>query len=236
VIRHDGAPRLAGPLGMSAMLHVAVAITLVLSRGAAPPPRPPIYRVTLVAAPPGPRAIGTVTPPSDRPVPPTATPPPRSQATPRDMPAPTATPPRRAPPVPATPSPAPTKQAPNTPAPRAGGGAEGGRGTDVANVRIEGIEFPYSGYLANIVRQIALRFEPPNRNAPLRAEVRFLIHRDGSVTGQRIVVRSGVYAFDLEAMGSIEAAAAARAFGPLPAGYPDDVLPVVFSFDPSLIR
>jgi protein TonB len=138
--------------------------------------------------------------------------------------------------VPATPSPTPTKQAPNTPAPRAGGGPEGGRGTDVANVRIEGIEFPYSGYLANIVRQIALRFEPPNRNAPLRAEVSFLIHRDGSVTGQRIVVRSGVYAFDLEAMGSIEAAAAARAFGPLPAGYPDDVLPVVFSFDPSLIR
>ena len=152
------------------------------------------------------------------------------------MPTPTAVPPRRAPPVPATPVPAPARPAPNTPSPRAGGGPEGGRGTDVANVRIEGIEFPYSGYLANIVRQIALRFEPPNRNAPLRAEVSFLIHRDGSVTGQRIVVRSGVYAFDLEAMGSIEAAAAARAFGPLPAGYPDDVLPVVFSFDPSLIR
>jgi protein TonB len=152
------------------------------------------------------------------------------------MPPPRAVPPQRAAPVPATPSPAPTKQAPNTPAPRAGGGPEGGRGTDVANVRIEGIEFPYSGYLANIVRQIALRFEPPSRNAPLRAEVSFLIHRDGSVTAQRIVVRSGVYAFDLEAMGSIEAAAAARAFGPLPAGYPDDVLPVVFSFDPSLIR
>jgi len=149
---------------------------------------------------------------------------------------PRAVPPPRAAPVPATPSPAPTKQAPNTPAPQAGGGPEGGRGTDVANVRIEGIDFPYSGYLANIVRQIALRFEPPSRNAPLRAEVSFLIHRDGRVTGQRIVVRSGVYAFDLEAMGSIEAAAAAGAFGPLPAGYPDDVLPVVFSFDPSLIR
>jgi hypothetical protein len=56
------------------------------------------------------------------------------------------------------------------------------------------------------------------------------------VTGQRIVVRSGVYAFDLEAMGAIEAAATARAFGPLPTGYGEDVLPVVFSFDPSLIR
>jgi protein TonB len=152
------------------------------------------------------------------------------------MPAPKAVPPPRAAPVPATPSTATTRPAPNTPSPRAGGGPEGGRGTDVANVRIDGIEFPYSGYLANIVRQIALRFEPPNRNAPLKAEVSFLIHRDGSVTGQRIVVRSGVYAFDLEAMGAIEAAAAAHAFGPLPTGYAEDVLPVVFSFDPSLIR
>ena len=152
------------------------------------------------------------------------------------MPAPRAVPNPRPPPVAATPSPTPTKQAPNTPAPRAGGGTEGGRGADVANVRIEGIEFPYSGYLDNIVRQIALRFEPPNRNAPLRAEVSFLIHRDGSVTAQRIVVRSGVYAFDLEAMGAVEAAGAAKAFGPLPAGYPDDVLPVVFMFDPSIIR
>src|SRR5688572_9917738 len=235
-MRDLAAPRFTSALGMSAALHVALVATLVLTRGPTAPPRPPVYRVNLVAAPPGARAIGAVTPPSTRPVPPTATPPPRSQTTPRDMPAPTTVPPRRAPPVPATPSPAPTKQAPNTPAPRAGVGAEGGRGTDVANVRIEGIEFPYSGYLANNVRQIALRFEPPNRNAPLRAEVSFLIHRDGSVTGQRIVVRSGVYAFDLEAMGSIEAAAAAKAFGPLPGGYPDDVLPVVFSFDPSLIR
>ena len=217
-MRHADAPRLLGPLGMSALMHAGIVVTLLVTRGDPPPPRPPVYRVNLVAAPPGPRAIGTVTPPSTRPVPPTATPP------------------RRAPPVPATPVPAPARPAPNTPSPRAGGGPEGGRGTDVANVRIEGIEFPYSGYLANIVRQIALRFEPPNRNAPLRAEVSFLIHRDGSVTGQRIVVRSGVYAFDLEAMGSIEAAAQAKAFGPLPAGYPDDVLPVVFSFDPSLIR
>jgi len=30
--------------------------------------------------------------------------------------------------------------------------------------------------------------------------------------------------------------AAARSFGPLPAGFSDDVLPVIFSFDPRLIR
>jgi outer membrane biosynthesis protein TonB len=106
----------------------------------------------------------------------------------------------------------------------------------VANVKVDGIDFPYRGYLDNIVRQIALRFEPPNPKAALRAEVRFLIHRDGSVSGMRLVVRSGAFDFDVEATGAVEAAGAAKAFGPLPAGYPDDVLPVVFMFDPSLIR
>ena len=46
--------------------------------------------------------------------------------------------------------------------------------------------------------------------------------------------RSGVYSFDTEAMGAVEAAA--RSFGPLPSGFSDDVLPVIFSFDPRLIR
>ena len=41
-------------------------------------------------------------------------------------------------------------------------------------------------------------------------------------------------AFDLEAQGAVEAAA--RAFGSLPAGFGDDVLPVVFSFDPGRLR
>ena len=231
------APRgLAFPFGASVAMHGAIVIALVAFRGDPPPARPPVYRVNLVAAPPGPRAVGAVTPPSPRPAPPTAATPPRSQASPRDMPPPRTAPAPRPQPVAATPSPAPTKQAPNTPAPRAGGGEQGGRGADVANVRIEGIDFPYSGYLDNIVRQIALRFQPANRSAPLRAEVSFLIHRDGSVTAQRLVVRSGVYAFDLEAMGAVEAAGAAKAFGPLPAGYPDDVLPVVFMFDPTIIR
>ncbi|HEX2779393.1 MAG TPA: TonB C-terminal domain-containing protein, partial [Gemmatimonadaceae bacterium] len=129
------------------------------------------------------------------------------------------------------------KSTPSTaPAPQAGGGATGGRGTDVATVRTEGIEFPYPGYLNNIVRQIALRFDPSTRNSALRAEVSFLIHRDGSVSNLRFLTRSGVYAFDLEAQGAVEAAAGAHAFGPLPSGFTDDVLPVIFSFDPSLLR
>lgn len=121
------------------------------------------------------------------------------------------------------------------PAPRAGGGPQGGRGADVANVRTEGIEFPFPVYLQNVVRQIALQFRP-SPNSAYRAEVSFLIRRDGTVSGLRLVSRSGSFSFDQDAMGAVEAAARANAFGPLPQGFTDDVLPVIFSFDPRLIR
>ena len=71
-------------------------------------------------------------------------------------------------------------------------------------------------------------------SAQLKAEVAFLIRRDGTVFGFKFVSRSGDYAFDLEAQGAIEKAA--TAFGPLPDGFHDDVLPVVFSFDPRLLH
>ena len=125
------------------------------------------------------------------------------------------------------------KQANAAPVPRAGGGPTGGRGADVANVRTEGIDFPYPVYLQNVVRQIALQFKPANGGA-LRAEVAFLIRRDGSISGLKLVTRSGNFSFDQDAMGAVEAAA--RSFGPLPQGFTDDVLPVIFSFDPQLIR
>jgi len=62
----------------------------------------------------------------------------------------------------------------------------------------------------------------------------FLIRRDGTISGFRFVQRSGSFAFDLEAQGAVESAASR--FGPLPDGFRDDVLPVMFSFDPRLIR
>jgi periplasmic protein TonB len=228
---------LTGSLGVSAALHVAVVALVIVARGDPPPPLPPIYRVNLVAAPPGERAPGIVTPtPSARPPDPAATPPPRSQSSPRDMAPPRVQPNRRTP-VPATPSPAPTRrQADAAKAPPAGGGPVGDRGTDVAGVKIDGIEFPFQGYLDNIVRQIALRFKPSNTNRSLRAEVRFIIRRDGTVDLIRLSSPSRDYAFNLEATGAIEAAGTARAFGPLPAQYAEDALPVVFSFVPGLIR
>jgi periplasmic protein TonB len=198
---------------------------------------PPVYKVNLIAAPAGPRAIGEVTP---APTPPTqkpaAVPPKRAETNPRDMPAPTKVKPApRKPAAPATPT-TETKSTPkDAPTTKAGGGPVGGTGTDVANVKSEGVEFPFPGYLNNIVRQIALRFKPRNPGA-LRAEVFFIVRRDGSIGEFRFLTKSGAYAFDLEAQGAIESAAAAKAFGALPDGYVNDFLPVIFTFDPSLFR
>lgn len=242
---HPARSGIGMPLVASVLLHVAVAASFLVVRPAPRPPAPPpSYKVNLVAAPPGPRAVGVVQPPAATPAPPTPPkpPPPRPvteraptpavPTAPARKAAPAATPRRSTPTVAAPDAKRPTSTAD---APRAGGGPEGGRGTDVATVRTQGIEFPYPGYLENVVRQIALRFHPP-RNSALRAEVSFLIRRDGSVSDLRVVSPSGAFAFDLEARGAVEAAAQARAFGPLPAGFRDDVLPVVFSFDPRLIR
>jgi periplasmic protein TonB len=226
--------RLSGPAGISLALHLTLVALVVLSFRKGPPEvMPPIYRVNIVAAPAGPRAIGTVQPEpvAAQPVKPEVAPPapivtkekavPISKATTKKTPA-KATPNETAKPVPAT------------PAPRAGGGPIGDKGTDVATVQTDGIDFPFPGYLNNIVRQIALRFNPADANSSRRAEVRFVIRRDGSVIGFGFVTKSGSYAFDLEAQGAVEAAA--KAFGPLPDGFRDDALPVVCSFDPRLIR
>ena len=231
--------RLGPTLGVSLLLHLAVAGPLLLAHPEKAPALPPIYRVDLIAAPAAPRQAGIVTPqPQPQPENPAPTPP-RAERRPEEMPAPpTKRPPAptRTPPAPATPTPAPTtKPAQTQPVQQAGGGPTGDRGTDVATVRTEGIEFPYPAYLQNIVRQIAQRFDPPRRGA-LSAEVTFLLRRDGSVADIRISTRSGNFEFDQEAMGAIEAAARAGAFGPLPDGFPDDVLPVIFSFDPRVLR
>jgi protein TonB len=226
---------------MSAALHALVIVAFVLMRPSPQPPSPPIYRVNLVAASPGERAAGVARP---EPKPPTEakspTPPRPVTSIPEAAPAPARRRPEpastaRAQATPTTAAETPPRLREQAPPPPAGGGPVGGRGADVANVRTEGMEFPYPGYLQNIVRQIALRFKPP-RGGGRRAEVMFLIHRDGSISNLNFRVPSGSYAFDVEARGAVESAAEAGAFGPLPRGFPDDVLPVIFSFDPRLIR
>ena len=226
--KHPGG--FAASLVASLALHAVIIAGFLALRAAPAPSLPPIYRVNIIAAAPGAPAAGVVTPPATE-ADPNTPPPPRPKSD-EVAPVPTKTLTRRQPKL-ATPSVSTKRADRNAPAPTAGGGERGGKGTDVANIRTEGIDFPYPGYLENIVRQIALRFRPP-RGSPLKAEVMFLIRRDGTISGFRFLQRSGSFTFDLEAQGAVESAA--NAFGPLPSGFRDDVLPVMFSFDPRLIR
>lgn len=233
-------PSLRAPIAASMVLHLVAASAFLLARGSASVPAPPTYRVSLIAAPPGPRQVGVVAPsrPAAEALAPTPPPAPKREILDpsRMPPAPVRKPtkpvkPLKQPKV-ATPVAGARTPPKAAPAPVAGGGPQGGRGADVANVHVDGIDFPYPGYLQNVVRQIAVNFKPSRGG--LTAVVAFLIRRDGSVTGIRLTTRSGVYSFDTEAMGAVEAAA--HSFGPLPAGFSDDALPVIFSFDPRLIR
>jgi periplasmic protein TonB len=254
-------PGLFAPLTASAVLHAVVATLLFNSlKEGKPVALPPMYRVNIVAAPAGERAIGDVNAGATKSPAPVTQPAP-APSTIQETPVPKAITAKAAPtrtaaaPAKATakavtpteskaapkttakaPSDAKVNDKPGTAAPKAGGGPTGGKGTDVATVRSDGIEFPFPGYLNNVVRQIAIKFKPRNPSARLKADVRFLIHRDGSVSDVTFIRRSGSYAFDLEAQGAVESAASAMAFGPLPNGFPDDVLPVVFSFDPEFVR
>ncbi|HCU13334.1 MAG TPA: hypothetical protein DGB72_14525 [Gemmatimonadetes bacterium] len=245
----ESGSRLVAPFTLSAILHAAVATLLFNTmKERKPVALPPMYRVEIVAAPPGERAIGEVKTAQPKAAA-SVTQPTATQSSVKEMPLPTAKPaprtPARATPTQgkvaqsqkvAPPTEAKVTPQPKTAAPKAGGGPTGGKGTDVATVRSDGIEFPFPGYLTNIVRQIALNFKPRNPAARLKAEVRFLIHRDGSVSDITFIRKSGNFSFDLEAQGAVEAASSVRGFGPLPDGFPDDVLPVVFSFDPEFLK
>ncbi len=241
---HTGTP-LKRSMIVSLALHAAVIATFAFWQAAEPPARPPVYKVNIVGALQGPKAIGVVDP---RP----ATAPTRAADAPSglerpELPKPTLTeskaPPKPAPPQ-ATPTPSRTAQAgqqtetPPKPtaassAPRAGS-TDGGRGADVATVRTDGIDFPVPGYINNIRRQVELSFTPDNRlrNRGLVAEVSFLIQRDGSVTEIRVEKTSGVYSFDLSARSAIESVGSVKAFGPLPVEWTDDVLRVYYNFKP----
>lgn len=221
------------PVGVSLLGHAAIIVGVIFMKSPPPLRMPPVYKVDLVAAPAGERAAGVV---SDAPAPtePATTTPPRPDTKAKAAPAKSS----KAIPSKAAPRATPNVTAKSTPEavknpPKAGAGEVGGKGTDVVGVHTEGIVFPYPGYLQNIVRQIALNFQWKG-NPALRAEAFFIIRRDGSIASFRFVSSSGNYAFDLEAKGAVEAAA--KAFGLLPAGFTNDALPVIFSFDPSILR
>ncbi len=207
-------------------LHAAVAGVVFATDGHHSVPDVPVYTVQLVAAPrPEPdarRAPEVIERPAQRP-----------QAVPRTPPPQTAM--AEAPPPPEETEdkePAPR----NTPDVEPLEGEEPSTGSDPATVSVSGVDFPFPEYLGNIVAQIYRRWQRPGGNESLRAEVLFLVRRDGTITNLRFVQRSGRFGFDLEAQGAIEAAGNSGAFGPLPEGFAGDILPVSFFFDPRTLR
>ncbi len=234
-----GAGALRSGIVVSTLVH-ATAVTAVLMWGLRQEaPRPPVYRVEMIAAPKGLRAAGVVNPPSAPTASRTAEAPAGAERTPTEKSVTTKKVPAATPK--ATPSPTRSKaagaKAPATSSKAAvptAGSREGGKGADVRNLKTEGIDFPYPGYLTNIVRQITLAYTPRRVSASLVTEVKFMIRRDGSVAGIEIVKSSRDRLFDLEAQATVEAVGATRSFGPLPSGWTDDVLVVYFTFDYAL--
>jgi outer membrane biosynthesis protein TonB len=214
-------------LAGTVLLHAAVLVAL-WGGPASRRSSPPIYSVQLVAAP-APEANARPAPavvarPAEQVVPISKKPPIRKSSM------------AKTPPPPAAPSKVPREAAPRATAQKLAPGVQPSTGTDVANINTGGIAFPFQEYLDNIVAQVYKLWTRPTGNAALKAEMFFLVHRDGSITQLQFTKRSGDFAFDLEAQGAIEAAGNGRLFGPLPKGYASDVLPVRFFFDPGSLR
>lgn len=199
------------------VIHAGAIVALLLSVSSAPKSFPPTYAVELVAAPLSTGASRRVAQPT-RSDPVT---PPVPKAKPKPAPVRTTTTAKTTPAVQKT-------AAPVTPLP----GETPGTGSDIANVKLEGKPFPYPEYLRNLVAQIYRRWNRQIGNASLTTEVGFVILRDGTVKDIGVVSSSRSYSFDLEARGAVESAAAQKAFGPLPSGYPADYLQISFVFAP----
>ena len=134
------------------------------------------------------------------------------------------------------PSPAPQREAPR-PQTRPDPNAEREEvarpavGSGDLTLQIEGLQARYPEYYDNIIRTL-YRFFRWNEASRPTVEYFFYINRDGSVSDIRLIRTSGNVAFNLEAMGAIEAAGDRKAFGALPGDFQGDRLPVLFSFQP----
>jgi protein TonB len=232
VTGRGGTGRASGGTGaglLSTLLFHGAAIGLLGGVVRTPEPSPPVYAVELVAAPApapkqrlAPEATPTPPPPAEEPPAPV-----KSTPKPAEKTAPVEPPKEKIEPRPSA-DPAPKTSTTETPAP----GETPSTGRDATTISTPGLDFPFPEYLRNIMNQIYRRWRRPTGNVPLRAEIFFLIRRDGTVADLRFVKRSGNFSYDLEAQGAIEAAGNARAFGQLPDGWENDVLPISFYFEP----
>ncbi|HKK92313.1 MAG TPA: TonB C-terminal domain-containing protein [Longimicrobiales bacterium] len=105
-------------------------------------------------------------------------------------------------------------------------------GEDI-EVRMEGLRRDFPQYYGNIVTQIGRCWSRLGRSVPngLTATVDFVITADGTVTGVRMVERSGSALFDGLVREAIGGCASGR-FGPLPRDLGYERLPIRFEFRP----
>ena len=218
------AERRAGLIG-TAVAHGMLLVTTIVVAGRAAPPPTVVYAVDLVAAPapgPAPRRAVEEAPPTRQ----TETaPPPEAEPVAEPAATPPPPPPERQPPTDEKPLPTRSDVEPLP-------GETPSTGQDQINFQQEGIRFPYEDYLEKVVTEIRRRWTNPVGPSRLRVDIAFTIQRDGTVTDIHVLRSSGVFTFDLEAQGAVERAAAAKAFGPLPAGYNGASLPISFWFKP----
>lgn len=212
------ASRGAGIAGTTIAHALLVVIALVAAHRAAPTSRL-IYEVKLVAAPrpsSGPATPVPVAPPAPKRVAPVV------------HTKPVKAPPKKTPAAPTHADLVPTARTPVVPLP----GVAPSTGSDVVTLHQDGPPFPFPEYITKIVNEVYRRWNQSGMRPGLRAQVAFVIMRDGTVPDSSIRVettsRSSV--FDNNGMAAVEAAGAQRAFGPLPSGYNSASLPVLFNF------
>jgi outer membrane biosynthesis protein TonB len=105
----------------------------------------------------------------------------------------------------------------------------GGDNIDIDQI---GEEFPFPGYLENIIRQVNRHFRGWSGDGTPSAQIAFYINRDGTIGGLTLVEKSPDFKFNLQTMSAVELAGRNKAFGELPEEWASDRLWVRFRFIP----
>ncbi len=200
-------------------------LILILFFIAPKPPEQQITEIELVPQQPSPKKNPSPPAPKKAPEPPKPVPP-------KPVPKPVVRPVAPTPIAVVSPKPAPdmVPMPASTPAPAApttgGGASSGGTGTGNGDSG-DGADVDYGSWLTAMQRKIKKSWFPPRGNESNKIVIAFKAHKDGTVTGIKMVTASGVAVADTAA---VEAIKQAQPLPPLPAGSPD-VIQVNFKFD-----
>ncbi|MBX9878741.1 MAG: TonB family protein [Candidatus Obscuribacterales bacterium] len=203
-------------------------LVLILFFIAPKPPQEQITEIELVPSNPAPKKNPSPAAPKKAPEPPKPVPP---KPVPKQVVRPVApTPiavvsPKPAPDMVPMPAPQPAPTAPSTSS--GGGSSSGGTGSGEGDDGDGAADVDYGSWLTAMQRKIKKSWFPPRGNESNKIVIGFKAHRDGTVTGIKMVTSSGVAVADQAA---VEAIKQAQPLPPLPKGAPD-MIQVNFKFD-----